>query len=94
MRGMRTETLSVTAPPFSSFTEQTITAIGNGGEKLSEKPLVEEITHNIDSKLGSEVTEQGIPQILPNSESTTPSGHSTAIVDLHVQDTTTAASSE
>ena len=46
----------VTAPPFATFTEQTITAAPGPGGRRQPKPLIKEITHNIDSKLGKEST--------------------------------------
>ncbi|CAD6192542.1 unnamed protein product [Caenorhabditis auriculariae] len=68
----------VTAPPFSSLSEQKITATGDDGSKLVEKPLVADITKNIDSKL--------------NQKSTTASAP-TVTVDLHVDNTTPSSPS-
>ncbi|KIH67235.1 hypothetical protein ANCDUO_02436 [Ancylostoma duodenale] len=41
----------VTAPPFVGFTEQTIVAKDSAGHPISTKPLIKEVTNNIESKL-------------------------------------------
>ncbi|KAK5969091.1 hypothetical protein GCK32_020085, partial [Trichostrongylus colubriformis] len=44
----------VTAPPFDTFTDQSIVAKDSEGKTIFSKPLIKEVTDNIESKLTGE----------------------------------------
>ncbi|VDL80825.1 unnamed protein product [Nippostrongylus brasiliensis] len=46
-------TIDFTAPPFDTVTDQSIVALDGKGQTIFSKPLVKEVTNNIESKLAA-----------------------------------------